>query len=120
MTNLTDWIGALGVSLIHLAYLLNVLKIVSTDRLVCILLNLVGASLATLASVLIDYKPFVAAWITLRVHSSLEAVGLTARFAEALTQAGISCNVVAAYYNDHIFVPSHQAEKALSALQKLK
>ncbi len=63
---------------------------------------------------------FVTAWITLKVHSSLEAVGLTARVAEALTQTGISCNVVAAYYHDHIFVPSHQAEKALSALQKLK
>ncbi len=55
----TDCIGALGVSLILLAYLLNVLKIVPTDRLVIILLNLVGASLATLASVLIDYKPFI-------------------------------------------------------------
>ncbi len=57
--NLTDWIGALGVSLILLAYFLNVMKIVSTDRLVFILLNLVGASLACLASVLINYSPFI-------------------------------------------------------------
>ena len=57
--NFTDCIGAVGVSLILLAYLLNVLNIVPTDRLVFILLNLVGASLATLASVLIDYKPFI-------------------------------------------------------------
>ncbi len=63
---------------------------------------------------------FIAAWITLRVHSSLEAVGLTARVAEALTRAGISCNVVAAFHHDHLFVPYRQAERALSILQKLK
>ena len=57
--NMTDCIGALGVGLILLAYLLNVLKIVPTDRLVFVLLNLFGASLATFASVLIDYKPFI-------------------------------------------------------------
>ncbi len=62
----------------------------------------------------------IAAWITLRVHSSLEAVGLTARVAEALTRAGISCNVVAAFHHDHLFVPYRQAERALSILQKLK
>jgi len=63
---------------------------------------------------------FIAAWITLRVHSSLEAVGLTAKVAEALTRAGISCNVVAAFHHDHLFVPYRQAERALSILQKLK
>src|SRR5437879_2586361 len=47
---------------------------------------------------------FVASWITLTVHSSLEAVGLTAAFATALAAEGVSCNVVAAFYHDHIFV----------------
>jgi hypothetical protein len=59
---------------------------------------------------------FVASWITLTVHSSLEAVGLTAAFAKALSEKGISCNVVAAYYHDHIFVAKKDIEKAIKAL----
>ncbi|WP_411032698.1 ACT domain-containing protein [Shinella sp. BYT-45] len=57
--------------------------------------------------------------ITLTVHSSLEAVGLTAAFATALTDAGISANVVAAYHHDHIFVPERDAERALETLRDL-
>jgi len=59
------------------------------------------------------------AWITLTVHSSLEAVGLTAAVARALTEADISCNVVAAFYHDHLFVPIADAERALAALRTL-
>jgi len=62
---------------------------------------------------------FVAAWISLTVHSALEAVGLTAAFAQALGRADVSCNVVAAYYHDHIFVAAHDAEKAMRVLQEL-
>lgn len=57
--------------------------------------------------------------ITLTVHSSLEAVGLTAAFATALTAAGISANVVAGYHHDHIFVPERDAERALETLKGL-
>ena len=59
------------------------------------------------------------AWITLAVHSSLEAVGLTATVSKSLTEANISCNVVAAFYHDHIFVPAKDAERAMNVLQKL-
>jgi uncharacterized protein len=59
------------------------------------------------------------AWITLTVHSSLEAVGLTAGVSKALTEADISCNVVAAYYHDHIFVPVDDAARAMEALERL-
>jgi len=55
--------------------------------------------------------------LTLTVHSSLEAVGLTAAVAARLAEAGISANVVAAFYHDHIFV---QAERALEALRLLE
>jgi uncharacterized protein len=59
------------------------------------------------------------AWITLSIHSALEAVGLTAAFSNALAQHNISCNVVAGYYHDHIFVPTHQAKKAVDVLENL-
>ena len=62
---------------------------------------------------------YIAAWITLTIHSSLEAVGLTAAFATALGNEGISCNVVAAYYHDHIFVAKRDAERAIYTLKAL-
>ncbi|ROM22808.1 acetyltransferase [Pseudomonas protegens] len=62
---------------------------------------------------------YVAAWITLNVHSALEAVGLTAAFAGALGKAGISCNVIAGYYHDHLFVGQTDAGRAMQVLQQL-
>lgn len=62
---------------------------------------------------------FTAAWITLTVHSSLTAVGLTAAFSKALSDKGISCNVVAAYYHDHIFVDKKDAGQAMKILEGL-
>ena len=67
----------------------------------------------------LDYA-FVAAWITLTVHSSLEAVGLTAAFSKALADKGISCNVVAAYYHDHIFVAQKDAREAMAVIRGLR
>jgi hypothetical protein len=62
---------------------------------------------------------FVSAWITLTVHSSLESVGLTAAFSTALANKGISCNVVAAYYHDHIFVNLKDAPGAMQVLESI-
>ncbi len=61
----------------------------------------------------------VFSWITLNVHSALEAVGLTAAFAQALATHSISCNVVAGYYHDHIFVPKDRGVEALKVLKNL-
>ncbi|MEM8601561.1 MAG: ACT domain-containing protein [Bacteroidota bacterium] len=57
--------------------------------------------------------------LTLTVHSSLDAVGLTAAVATRLAAHGIPANVVAGYHHDHLFVPHDRAEEALAALQAL-
>ncbi len=57
--------------------------------------------------------------ISLKVHSSLEAVGLTAVISKKLSEENISANVIAAYYHDHVFVPKNKAEEALAALETL-
>ncbi|WP_026542838.1 N-acetyltransferase [Paenarthrobacter nicotinovorans] len=62
---------------------------------------------------------FAAAWITLQVHSALEAVGLTAAVSAALTHAGISCNVLAGFHHDHLLVPSADAGRAMDVLRLL-
>ncbi|KUN09569.1 acetyltransferase [Streptomyces yokosukanensis] len=62
---------------------------------------------------------YVAGWITLRVHSAPAAVGLTAAVSRALADAGLSCNVVAGFHHDHLFVPHEHAERAMEVLRRL-
>lgn len=62
---------------------------------------------------------YIAAWLTLGVHSALEAVGLTAAVSAALAEAGISANVVAGFSHDHVFVPSDRAAEAMDVLRAL-
>ena len=60
---------------------------------------------------------FISSWITLNIDSTLDSVGLTSSFSRELSKAGISCNVIAAYHHDHVFVPyldKHKAMKILS------
>ncbi len=61
----------------------------------------------------------VFAWITLHIHSALEAVGLTAAFSNTLADNHISCNVIAGYYHDHIFVQQELGERAVAVLTEL-
>lgn len=60
---------------------------------------------------------FIASWITLTVHSSLNAVGLTAAVSTALAKQDISCNVVAAFHHDHLFVPVAHTQTAMQVLK---
>ena len=63
---------------------------------------------------------FEAAWLTLTVHSALEAVGLTAAFSAALGERDIPCNVLAGYHHDHLLVPDHRVDDAIEALRRLR
>lgn len=63
---------------------------------------------------------FVAAWLTLRVHSALDAVGLTAAVSRALADAGIACNVLAGFHHDHLLVPAARRADAIAALHALR
>jgi hypothetical protein len=58
--------------------------------------------------------------ISLGLHSSLEAVGLTAALSRALADAGISANFIAGLKHDHIFVPWDRRHDALAALRLAK
>ena len=56
-------------------------------------------------------------WLTLSVHSSLEAVGFIAAVSTRLAAQGIGVNPVAAYFHDHLFVPAARATEALALLE---
>lgn len=58
--------------------------------------------------------------LTIDVHTSLELVGLTAVLATKLAKHGISANVVAAFYHDHIFVQYKLRQEAIQLLEELR
>ncbi|WP_040283619.1 ACT domain-containing protein [Tessaracoccus massiliensis] len=81
-----------------------------------------GRTLVLEEEVALDYdKQFVGVfgWITLEVHSSLQAVGLTAAVSTALAGAGISCNMLAGLHHDHLLVPIDSVSSALEILERL-
>ncbi|MDO5753032.1 ACT domain-containing protein [Arthrobacter sp.] len=97
----------------HPAIRLAKATITETEGLTAVLLRSDADSLN------VDYD-YVAAWLTLSVHSSLEAVGLTAAFSQALGQAGISANVLAGFYHDHVLVAAPDRARAISVLHGLR
>lgn len=64
---------------------------------------------------------FESTWglVTLSIHSDLTAVGFLARVTQHLAQAGVSVNVVSAYYHDHLFVPFPEVERVVELLTSL-
>ncbi len=77
----------------------------------------VPADVARSAGVDVEFE---AAWLTLTVHSALDAVGLTAAFSRALGDLGIPCNVLAGYYHDHLLVPIDRVDDAIGAIEMLR
>lgn len=81
-----------------------------------------GVTLIVPAATAADHgwkSAFDAVWLTLELHSSLEAVGLTAAVAAALAAADIPCNVIAGTFHDHLLVPVAKADAALGVLRAL-
>jgi hypothetical protein len=126
-TNLTKLIASMAPTLTENEYVFGILDNIDYTQLA--LLNPIGTfqEKEGLTIIVAKHKAdeFNIAYsgvfkcITLNVHSSLDAVGLTAAVSTKLTQSNISANVVAAYYHDHVFIASKDAEKALAELNDL-
>ena len=96
--------------------------LIPRDLCICEMKEMEGTTLVVSKETAIAYGldfDFVAAWLTLQVHSALSAVGLTAAFATELARHGISANVIAGYYHDHIFVDIRDGARALNTLQDM-
>ena len=59
MNDTATLVGSIGVSLLLLAFLLNIAGRLRSDSVPYITLNLLGAALAGVSSYLIDFVPFV-------------------------------------------------------------
>ena len=55
----TDWIGFIGVTILLIAYFVNLVDILKKDHLLYLLMNLTGAGMACFAAVLLKYVPFI-------------------------------------------------------------
>lgn len=67
-----------------------------------------------------DPPEFAAAWLSLRVHSALNAVGVTAAVSGVLAEHGIACNVLAGFHHDHLLVPAARCDDAVAAIRSLR
>ena len=76
----SDWIGFTGVTLLLVAFFLNLRGSLAKDGYPYLLLNLFGAGLACLASVLLRYWPFIileGCWTLVSMWELFRAMGRT-------------------------------------------
>lgn len=57
--NYNDIIGSIGVGIILVAYFLNIFGLIPKEGKLYFVLNILGASIACYASLLINYVPFI-------------------------------------------------------------
>ena len=55
----TDWIGFIGVTILLIAYFLNLTDKIKKDSFIYLILNFIGAGVACFASFLLNYLPFI-------------------------------------------------------------
>jgi hypothetical protein len=55
----TDWIGFIGVTILLIAYFLNLSNQLKKESSIYLLMNLIGAGMSCFASVLLKYLPFI-------------------------------------------------------------
>ena len=91
----------------------GVAAVISEDEGVTVIATVVKAGLEEWP------HDFTASWLTIDVHSALQAVGLTATFSRQLGRAGIPCNVIAGFFHDHILVPVDKTDAAVEVIEAL-
>lgn len=72
---ITDWTGFIGVTILLVAFFLNLRDVIQKDSLVYILLNIFGAGIACIASILLKYLPFIileACWTIVSVYGLMK------------------------------------------------
>ena len=72
---ITDWTGFIGVTILLVAFFLNLRDVIQKDSLIYILLNIIGAALACLSSILLKYVPFIileAVWTIVSIYELLK------------------------------------------------
>jgi hypothetical protein len=108
-----EWVFASLPAEVAMTHLASALAMVREDEGVSLVLPLAYARTQGLA------RGAAFRCVTCRVHSSLEAVGMTAAMATALSRRGIAANVIAGARHDHLLVPSARADEALAVLASL-
>jgi hypothetical protein len=71
----TDWIGFIGVGILLLAFFLNIINKIKRESLVYLIMNVAGAGIACIASVLLKYMPFIileASWTLVSTYGLLQ------------------------------------------------
>lgn len=73
----TDFIGTIGVSLILIAYFLNIFSLIKKDGFLFYILNILGGAIACFSSYLIKFWPFVVlegTWSVISIIALLKSI----------------------------------------------